>query len=219
MSRRDQHFPLKNSYPVINFYSEGAVTEPKYLSDLSDFLLQQVTDFERRRRIKAQIKVSQTHSQDAESLVNQAIENRISPDDVAVVIIDEDDRTSSKEINNRNNAIDKAYQNGIRFVYSVPCFEFWALLHFCCSDRYLSKDECIGKLPHYMKSYNHRRKKLRFNFNDLASKQEFAIQNAKNIIHRHSGGKSYKGIDLENPTTNAFIIIEELKKFIENFPQ
>ena len=145
-----------------------------------------------------------------------ALENK-KDKDTSIVVIDEDERVSQKEINTRNAAIKKARKNDILFVYSIPCFEFWALLHFEYTSASLSRKECQKRLQKYLPEYNHKKKALVLDFSKLVNKQEQAITFAKRLISQHQN--KLEGIDLENPTTNAFIIIEKIKEFIKSFPK
>ncbi|MBD5398078.1 RloB domain-containing protein [bacterium] len=217
-NKRDQYFnKLKIQRPRVDFFVEGKVTESKYLTDLKNFLVREIyPDNENKRRtILGQIDIPRPGSdQDCEKLTDRAIEETKDKNehDKVFVVIDEDDRTTNAHKTKLQNAIKKAKEHGIHFIYSIPNIEFWALLHFVYCPTEISKDDCPCKLKKYLLNYE---KEL--DFSKMQNNISIAIENAKKIRKEHCIIDN-KEIDLNNPTTNAFIILEELKDFIENFP-
>lgn len=216
--KRDRYFPNKRTErPRVDFFVEGKITETKYLTDLKNFLVKEIyPDNENKRRtILGQIDIPRPGSdQDCEKLTDRAIEETKDKNehDKVFVVIDEDDRTTNTHKTKLQNAIKKAKEHGIHLIYSIPNIEFWALLHFEYRENEISKDDCPCKLKKYLPNYE---KEL--NFSKMQNNILLAIENAKKIRKKHNIVND-KEIDLKNPTTNAFIIVEELKDFIENFP-
>lgn len=219
MTKRDKYFSRKRSErPRVDFFVEGKVTELNYLIDLKNFLVEKFypSDINKQRIILGQIDIPNPGDyQDCKNLTERAIEEVIknkNAKDKVFVVIDEDDRTSSVEKSELQRAIKKANDNGIYFIYSIPNIEFWALLHFEYCQNEMSKDECLDKLNTYLPNY-----KKRLDFLKMQNNIQIAIDRAKKVRKFH-GVLNNKEIDLINPTTNAFIIIEELEDFIRNFP-
>jgi hypothetical protein len=218
MSNRKSWYSPKKTYPKMTFFVEGDVTEREYIDNLKKSILKEISDGQKRKRLKDSIEVSDVTAQDACSLVNLAINSHPKKTDVCVIVIDEDDRTTVHEKDARNKAIQIAKNKGFVFVYSIPCFEFWALLHLQNTSACLSRKQCQKKLRDLMPQYNHHKNKsLKLDFQMLSPHYDEAAQRAKNLIDQHS--KKCLDIDLENPTTNAFLIKTEIEKFIRNFPK
>ena len=150
MSRRTSFYPKKQPYPLMTFFVEGEVTEREYIKDIKEKLLSNVTNLQRKRTIHSRIKIEEKTAQTPLSLVNLAINSQPHKKDICVIVIDEDSRTSSKEINARNQAIQTAQNKKFVFIYSIPCFEFWALLHLQNTTASLSSAECQEKLKNVM---------------------------------------------------------------------
>lgn len=217
MSRRTSFYPKKQPYPLMTFFVEGEVTEREYIKSLKEKLLSNISNLQRRRTIHSHIKIAEKTAQTPLSLVRLAISSQPQKKDMCVIVIDEDGRTSSKEINARNQAIQIAQNQKFVFVYSVPCFEFWGLLHLQNTTASLSSAECQEKLKNVMPKYNHHKKDLKLDFELLYPHHDEATSRAVRLISSHT--KKCHNIDLENPTTNAYLIKSEIEKFIANFPK
>lgn len=217
-NKRDKYFNKpKTQRPRVDLFVEGKVTEYNYLTDLKNFLVKEIyPDNENKRRtILGQIDIPRPGSdQDCEKLTDRAIEETKNKNeyDKVFVVIDEDDRTTNTHKTKLQNAIKKAKEHGIHLIYSIPNIEFWALLHFEYCENEISKDDCPSKLKKYLSNY-----KKELDFSKMQNNILLAIENAKKVRKKH-GIIDNEKIDLKNPTTNAFIIVEELKDFIENFP-
>ena len=201
-------------YPIVKIFTEGEITEPKYIKKLLKTILYAETNDENLiHRLFSLVKISKNHYQDPKGLVQLAV-HECSDDnydnDIIFIIIDEDDRTTPSDISNRNQAIDVAMSYKFNFIYSIPSFEYWALLHFQDTDAPMNAENCRKKLKTFMKNYQ---KELDYDLMIKNNGQEKAIATAKRIYKRHSA--YYKGIDTENPTTNMYIFIEHLTNFVK----
>src|SRR6476469_6304909 len=88
-----------------------------------------------------------------------------------------------------------AAKNKFRFIYSIPCFEIWFLLHFTASTKPHSICESLIReliiyIPDYQKNMNV--------FKLICDKCDIAIKNAKFLEKYHGSDKSN---DCPNPST------------------
>lgn len=95
-------------------------------------------------------------------------------------------------------------------INSVPCFEYWLLLHFEYTTRpYLAVqknsacNQVLAELKEYMPDYTKGRHDI---FSDLVHRLVSASQNANHAL------QAAKAIDTDNPTTH----VHELVKFLQN---
>lgn len=102
-------------------------------------------------------------------------------------------------------------KNTFRAINSVPCFEYWLLLHFVYSTKpYISRPrksagaqvESELKDPAYLPQYKKGMKQL---FSKLSDKLEFAIQNAERV------SRECERSDTDNPSTRVHELVKLLK--------
>ena len=120
--------------------------------------------------------------------------------DVIYCVIDRDDHERYHE------AISKAKGNGIEVIRSIPCFEFWYLLHFGYTSRSYDKRNILySRLKSLIGSYE----KSDSVYLLLRDKIDKAILNAQRLRVEHS-----KVLDLEkehpNPYTEVDLLVTRL---------
>lgn len=87
-------------------------------------------------------------------------------------------------------------------INSVPCFEFWFLLHFEPTSSPFNRCSDVEKrIKTHKKDYNKNKNPL--TYKDLKSETSFAIKNAKQLTKNNNG---------ENPSTRVHILVEALIK-------
>jgi len=102
-----------------------------------------------------------------------------------------------------DEAIDKAKGNKIRVALSVPCFEFWYLLHFTYTTRPFQDCEEVEKcLREHIKDYD----KAKDYLDLLLPKLETALDNAKRVRERNEPSET------KCPATNVDLLVKELLK-------
>ncbi|MEN6445653.1 MAG: RloB family protein [Candidatus Cloacimonas sp.] len=106
------------------------------------------------------------------------------------------------------NAINKAKAKGYKVAYSNEAFELWYLLHFHYYDMALGRNDYIVKLTEHLKR-KYRKNDL-FMYETLLSKQEEAINNAKNLLSKYITVNPSNN----NPSTTVFELVEYLNQFI-----
>ena len=115
---------------------------------------------------------------------------------------------------NTNEIIARAFKKAgtnIKICLSNPSFELWFLLHFVYSESPLSNPELIRELEKHIPDY----KKNNEYYDELFSKRDDAIKNAKKLNGLHHK----MGVDLNsinsNPSTQVFKIVEDILKIAE----
>ena len=130
--------------------------------------------------------------------------------DPAFCLFDAD--TDISKQNQIDAAVRMATKNHIEVLLSVPCFEIWFLQHFESSTAELSSDGAITRLSRYIPTYG----KSMDVFSDLEPFMEEAIERAKRLEKHHDSlGRHEKSME-RNPSTEAYRLVEKLKKEIDN---
>lgn len=108
------------------------------------------------------------------------------------------------DLNNYTTAIERAKKYNFHFIYSIPCFEFWFLLHFNCSTHpYNTCGSLIKELRKYIPNYE---KNIDI-FNLLNSNCSTAITNSRKMCQFQSETCT----DLRpNPITMVHLLVEKL---------
>ncbi|ANQ54605.1 RloB family protein [Thermosipho sp. 1070] len=124
------------------------------------------------------------------------------------IVFDKDD-LSDEEF---DSIVSKAiYENKINVAYSIPCFEYWFLLHFDYYNTPLTTKDCIKKLKDRFPVY-------RKNFGDVyyrfVDKKYVAIENAKRMENEHKKQGNTKPSS-KNPSTLVYKLVIELEKFLK----
>jgi len=191
---------MKAPYDVVLIVCEGKKTEPNYFNELKKAF----------RLSNANIKVT-GRGADPLSVVNFAIESfQEEPEfDHVYCVFDRDRHTTYPE------ALDKIHHtrlgrgSKIFAIPSIPCFEFWLLLHF----RYTTKpfdaspsdsicSKVIEELKRYLPAY---RKGDSGIFNEIKDRLGDAITNARRVEQYHQTSGT------DNPSTQVHNLVEYLR--------
>ena len=195
-SRYKKDFSRKNEYKEpkkrILVVCEDSKTTPKYLEEFcKDKKIRTLVDIKIRGANEPQPSAVLKY---IEMLIDK---EKLNPYDKIYCVFDKDqhkcyDKTL-KDIKNHTVKIDA--------INSVPCFEFWVLLHFEKTDRHFANhDEIAKELKNkkHLKDYSKEAYKDKL-YEILKDKTQTAINNAKTI-------------KTENPSTKIHLLIEELQK-------
>lgn len=191
---------MKAPYDVILIVCEGGKTEPNYFTELKKCF----------RLSNANVRICGRGS-DPLSVVDFAIETfRLEPEfDRVYCVFDRDRHTTYNAALDRVRRIRLGKGNKIFAIPSVPCFEFWLLLHFTYTTR--SFDAPVGdsicsivieELKKHLPAYQKGDQDI---FNKIQDKLENAITNARRVeeFHQTSGA--------DNPSTIVHSLVEYLR--------
>jgi hypothetical protein len=123
------------------------------------------------------------------------------------------DRDIENDENNFSQALDllksKAKEKiPIHKIVSIPCFEFWILCHF--TDSAASHQNSRSLVKAIKKEFPKYSKGISGLYKLLKDKTDDAIRNAKSVERQHQNTQS------DNPSTNFYILVEDLKKQAKN---
>jgi len=191
---------MKAPYDVVLIVCEGAKTEPNYFTELKNAF----------RLSNANVRICGRGS-DPLSVVDFAIETfRREPEfDRVYCVFDRDRHTTYSA------AIDKVKRtrlgkgSKIFAIPSVPCFEFWLLLHFTYTtkpfDAPAGDSVCAGVIKELKKHLPAYRKGQYDVFYKMQNKLDNAITNARRVeqLHQTSG--------TDNPSTLVHSMVEYLR--------
>ena len=142
-------------------------------------------------------------------------QTKADPYDKVFVVFDKDAHTTYDEALKKIEALNekRKYKDSFEAIVSVPCFEFWLLLHFECAMRpYAStgnKSICenvICDLKKYIPNYDKGNDDV---FKLTCPNVDTAIANAKMIEKRQRNNAT------DNPITMAYKLVEYLFKISE----
>mgnify|MGYP001479748979 CR=1 FL=1 len=193
----------RQSKEITLIVCEGENTEPNYFRGLRAYL--------KLNSINVVIKKCQTGN-DPMNLYNFSQKQiKIHDYDHVYCVFDKDNHSNYKEAIAKMEAT-KNKKNKIYAIPTVPCFEYWLLLHFEYSTspystlgRKTAADQLISKLKNYIENYNKSDKKIFsiVNENDGLSK---ALTNAATAF------ESQCNVDTDNPSTRIHSLVMDLQK-------
>jgi hypothetical protein len=108
---------------------------------------------------------------------------------------------------NFSQALQLAQKHDIRVAYSNQAFEIWYLLHFDLIQTAHSREQYKKMLSDRLgRKYEKNDPKI---FDDLESRQQTAIKNAKRLLASYGKHNPYK----DNPCTTVHLLVEELLSY------
>jgi len=192
-------------YPKVLIVCEGEKTEPNYFNELRDHY----------RLEAANVLVSGNCGSDPMSVylaANDKYEIHENAGDAFDKVYCVIDRDSHDKVNYQRaiDAINRAKPKGVwHAVISVPCFEYWILLHFDYTTKPFmaagARSRCqqlIRDLQKHLPNYSKGRTGL---FKQLLGNLDTACANARNAAkHSNTSGT-------DNPTTSVHVLVEYLQ--------
>ncbi|MEH1852280.1 MAG: RloB family protein [Nostoc sp.] len=171
---------------------EGAKTEPNYFRSF------------RVTKNVAEINV-QGLGENPSKLVQSAKELKNQEDyDQVWCVFDRDSWT----IEDFNNAIKNAKDQGFKVAYSHEAFELWYVLHFEFINTGIPRSDYLRKLTSlFGKTYQKNSETI---YDELFERQAIAIKNAENLLKQYNPHIPAK----DNPSTTVHLLVKELNKFI-----
>ena len=191
---------MKAPYDVVLIVCEGEKTEPNYFSELKKTF----------RLSNANVRICGRGS-DPLSVVNFAIETfRREPEfDRVYCVFDRDRHTTYDAALDRVRRTRLGKGSRIFAIPSIPCFEFWLLLHFIYTTRPFdapSGDSICSRVIEELKKYHPEYQKGEQDiFNKMQDSLNDAITNASRVqqFHQTSG--------TDNPSTLVHSLVEYLR--------
>jgi hypothetical protein len=191
---------MKASYDVILIVCEGGKTEPNYFTELKKAF----------RLSNANVRICGLGS-DPLSVVNFAIETSRQEQafDRVYCVFDRDRHTTYHAALDKVKRTRLGKGSKIFAISSVPCFEFWLLLHFIYTTRPFDAPPgdsiCAGvieELKKYLPAYQKGNQNV---FNKIRDKLDNAITNARRVkeFNQTSG--------TDNPSTTVHSLVEYLR--------
>ena len=191
---------MKAPYDVVLIVCEGEKTEPNYFSELKKTF----------RLSNANVRICGRGS-DPLSVVNFAIETfRWEPEfDRVYCVFDRDRHTTYDAALDRVRRTRLGKGSRIFAIPSIPCFEFWLLLHFIYTTRPFDApsgdsicSRVIEELKKYLPEYQKGEQDI---FNKMQDSLNDAITNASRVqqFHQNSG--------TDNPSTLVHSLVEYLR--------
>ncbi len=108
-----------------------------------------------------------------------------------------------------NNAINNANDQGFKVAYSNEAFELWYVLHFEFLNTGIPRKDYLRKLTSLLgRTYQKNSETI---YDDLFEKQSTAIRNADNLLKQYDPHNPSK----DNPSTTVHRLVQELNKFIQ----
>jgi len=191
---------MKAPYDIILIVCEGEKTEPNYFTELKKAF----------RLSNANVRICGRGS-DPLSVVNFAIETfQQEPEfDRVYCVFDRDRHTTYDTALDRVRRIRLGKGSRIFGIPSIPCFEFWLLLHFTYTTRPFDASpgdsicsRVIEELKKYLPAYKKGDQDI---FNKIQDSLDNAITNASRVqqFHQTSG--------TDNPSTLVYSMVEYLR--------
>lgn len=193
----------RDSYDVVLIVCEGTKTEPNYLKGLRDELQLNSANIEILGKGFTPLKMID----EAIKIFNE--KNKIY--DRIYCVFDKDQHADYQNAINKIESHRGRKINSIPIyaINSVPCFEYWLLLHYVESDRPYEKvgsksagDQIVSELKKHIPGYSKGHENI---FEITKPNLKNAIGSAKRI----SGQQKKNGSD--NPFTNFYELVEYLK--------
>lgn len=195
---------IRAPYKRILIVCEGEKTEPNYFRGLVSYY----------KLNTAYIEITGECGSEPKSIVNFAKQksreekNQNNPFDEVYCVFDKDSHSNYKEAISDIEAV-RDKETKFIAITSVPCFEYWLLLHFIYTTKpYLkssssssSSTEVIKELKNYIQDYQKNHSNI---FEQLRQNLDFAINNAKKVL------ENLKGTECDNPSTHVHILVENL---------
>ncbi len=198
-SLRRKTLKQQRSGDIILIVCEGEKTEPEYLKGLVRHW--------KLNPVNVEITGKECGSAPI-SVVDYALKRRKEIEKREKIKYDEVWCVINHEGINKHESLDrvikKAKDNHLKVALSVPCFEFWYLLHFECTTRmYSDCKELTSRLRNHIPEYYKKGP-----FDRLVIKLDEAFVNAERMRHYH------KTSGTNNPSSDADLLIQKLKSMV-----
>lgn len=203
----DRKKSFRAVYEKILIVTEGSKTEPLYFMEIKDFY----------EINTANIVITGDCGSDPLSVVNCAEElyqkevGKGDAFDKVYIVIDKDTHANYAQALTKVSEL--ARSNPFLLINSVPCFEYWLLLHYCyttsafhANGKVSSGGAVLAALRRYLPAYEKAQEGI---FKLLFNKLDYAIENAIRSLTQATE------VNTDNPTTHIHelvILMRDIKK-------
>ena len=203
LQRRDAP---RSPYDKVLIVCEGEKTEPNYFNELVQFY----------KLSTANVKIDGSCDSSPRSVLERALElweseiSKRDPYDRVYCVFDKDSHETYQETLEKIKTLSKSHAETFYATRSIPCFEYWLILHFKYTTKpYSAKgkssigDEVLKDLISFMPGYKKGSKNV---FSSLYDKLDFAKNNAQMTLKYAQ----------ENSTDNPSTCVHELVDYLQN---
>lgn len=198
--------PARQPARRILLVCEGSKTEPIYFRDMTNDL-----------GVSRLVDIQRSDGTSPDQVVNRAVElyeAELLTGDIFDEVYCVFDRDAHERFLDAVSRIKQLHENGkpIRSAVSVPCFEFWLLLHFTYTSKPYAatgKKSVGGQVVSDLKKkpgFAKYDKGMKGVYQVLKPLHEDALRNAKNLQASQAGGADYP-----NPSTEVHELIQKLR--------
>ena len=207
---RGKRIPRKKRFLIV---TEGTITEPKYfLSIIHELGIDTALFSVIPSKGTAPINVVRT----AENFVKDSDDGEFAD---VYCVFDHDNHETYDDALERVEKLSNIHKrkfDSIQAIPSIPCFEYWYLLHVKYRRPSLIANpspckELIKILQNYPEFKDYDKNHNEEFFTQLIERREHAVKNAKRVLEdaKRSNERLYR----EDPSTRVYIIVETLQKF------
>lgn len=200
---------IRAAHEVVLILCEGTKTEPNYFNALRSHLRLNKELIVIHEDFKGNDPLSLVNAAEEEFLKELKRDPEKNGYDHVFVVFDKDTHATYNDAMQKIKALARKHKEKFKAIVSIPCFEFWLLLHFEDATRpYAASgnnsicDNVICDLKAYIPDYE---KGSRGIFETTYSAVETAITRAQLLEKRHEGTGS------ENPSTKVHQLVEYLR--------
>ena len=198
--------PVRRANERILIVCEGEKTEPDYFESLREYLSLHGADV-----VIPENDVGNNPMSVVECALREYREEKIDRYDGVFCVFDRDRHTDYTNALDRIAATKLKGRRMLHAITSVPCFEFWILLHFIRTTRPFESaegshcDSVIRELKKHLPGFQ----KGKEIFTLVKDRTDDAIDNAKRVEHFHETSES------DNPSTKVHILVLRMKAMAE----
>lgn len=187
----------RDSYDTVLIVCEGEKTEPNYFRELRDDL----------RLSHFNIKITGSSQGSAPiNVVNHALQYH-KDYDKTFCVFDQDQHSSYQKALDKIKGKEKSRKHSITAVTSVPCFEFWLLLHFRLTTKQFVAasgspcDQVVRELKNFLPTYNKGSRGIYF---ETSKRLPQALENAERVASHCAAAGT------DHPSTKIHLLVNYL---------
>jgi hypothetical protein len=198
LNRPHSKFSPKKRFII---FSEGKNTEPEYFREYARSLPNSLVKLEIYKAAGAPTTIAIEAVNFRKKMQKTKKGESHSINDEVWAIFDRDDHE------NYERAINDCIQGGVYVARSIPCFEFWLILHYEEYERCISHHEAQKYLKTICSQYDRRGRKIA-NSQEIMSRITDAENRAQNIRNRRAGERN----SFYSPYTDVDLLTKKIRE-------